>query len=224
MEIINIMPLISIIIMSYLNYLYNIIEGPIKLKKEMFQNRAIFYIIVGFGLYFMHFLKNEFTEYIDLLLLLNLLLTMVVISLIDIKTRLISDNINIYLYISALLYVMSFNGGNIDNIILSFTMIGVITFIRFFLTIIFNREMIGEGDFIIMSLFILLFGIKIGLFALFTSLLIMFPISIILLIISKARYIPYLPFASITIITFLMVEESYIINILKQISLYFIGE
>lgn len=208
--------------MSYLNYIYNIIEGKVKLRKEMFHNRLIFYIFLVFGVIFFYLQNNLYSDYINLLLL-NLVLTMVVISIIDIKTRMISDNINIYLYISALLYIVLVNDESINNIVWSFTMIGVITFIRFLLTIIFNKEMIGEGDFIIISLFILLFGIKLGLMAFLTSLLIMIPISILLLIISKERYMPYLPYASITIIIFLSVKESYMISVLEKINLYFVG-
>ena len=138
------------------------------------------------------------------ILLSSLFIVLFIISMCDLKDRLVSDNINILLFAITCLYVLvSVNDVLfVENVIYSLSVIGFVTLLRFIGYTIYNREIIGEGDFIPISIFILLFGVKVGLFLFLLALFITIPIFMGLFFLKKLDKVevPFIPFVMISLV------------------------
>lgn len=120
------------------------------------------------------------------------ILLFLALSIIDLKTKEVPDNINFGALVFGLI------GGilHFDNFLYivgsTFAMAGFFTLLRFAFQSIARKEALGEGDIIVVATMGALLGWKIALFAIFLSSLFAL---IILLILSQKNYkIPFVPF------------------------------
>lgn len=176
-----------------LNYFFNIYEKPLLTIK---QNKSYFYkiLLIGFLsiISFYHLNLNN----IETILFLNIFLTYLALSLQDIKERMVTDNLNFYLFISFLTFVfVSYDLNNaIDGTFNFFMVMGILVMIKYFFSIIFKQDLFGEGDFIPIAVFAFLFSIEEFIVGMFIMSVIAFPFSLFNRLSKNDSYIPFIPF------------------------------
>lgn len=140
-------------------------------------------------------------------------LTFMVVALVDIREGMISDNLNIFLFISSFFYLYSLGSQEalLWNLIYAFGVIGFFTFVRFLSSAIYAEEKMGEGDFLPLSVFVMAFGLEYGVFLIFLSLLLTVPyfFSRSLLKGGFGGGVPFVPFLFIGLILGFVFETDF---------------
>lgn len=129
--------------------------------------------------------------------LIDLMITLILLALLDIKYKIVPNKILIYLLISQLIISgLTLQFGNmILDIVIGTALLGIITFISFI-----SKGKIGMGDAKLLAIMVLVVGFGFVARAIFYGLFIAFIASIILLIIKKASIkaeLPFVPFITI---------------------------
>jgi len=209
-----------LMLMSYINYIYSVEEGKVNLYSWLKEIK--YKIIITSVLLNVLVIYGVLSDYELNIYVLYIALTLITMSIIDVKTSMVSDNNNILVFIVGLLYILSIGNTEllIDNVSAAMIVVGVFTIVRFASTIIFGKEIMGEGDYIPISLFVLLFGVKVGLILLVLAFVLAGPILIYSLIVGGKKELPFIPFITASIVMGFLEEgkvSNELIKIIKSI-------
>lgn len=118
----------------------------------------------------------------------------------DLKTKMVPDLLNVITFISGL-FMIKIYFNNFSYLTNVFIIIGVSSFIfRFFLPVIFRREVMGEGDLLFLGLLGGLLGLKYFFVGLFLASLIYLLVYFYLFLIEKRKenILPFIPILYVT--------------------------
>lgn len=208
-------------LISYINYIFNIEDGKINVLKSL---KAL-----KWNIYISLLLLNSIliTNVIELSLYEYMIIfTLIVMSAVDLKKKMISDNINVFLFVLGIFYLLYSAEVNefVSNLVAAFVFIGFFTFVRFSSTIFFKKEVLGEGDFIPLSMFVLLFGYEVGVFWLVFSFLLTLPVLIYKRIRSLSQELAFIPFISVSIILGILEKKQISMQLMTLIKTTILGE
>lgn len=125
----------------------------------------------------------------------------------DIKTLEVSDSINIIAWLLGC-FIGGITHGYSETFIATFTLMGMMTMIRFVLTSFLKKESMGEADILIIGTMGALFGIQGALIALFVASL----ISLVTLVSLRqfSKPLPFVPFLFLGSIMEPFIEKHFI--------------
>lgn len=213
----------SIIAMSFVNYFFSICDAKCSFRAFLAELKMWLIAALALASGLMVFSGVVWTESEYLLFL--LLSSLFVASALDAKTGLISDNLNVFVFTVGAFYLYYSNPLDVfvENMFNAFVVIGLFSFLRFSSTIFFGREIIGEGDFIPLSLFVLIFGIKLGIFMLLFSFVLSIPAFAFGWMVHRRGdfELPFIPFISLSFLSGVLFEETAESLLALSVSVFF---
>lgn len=197
----NILIIIALVVSSiflgirimYFKSLFKSLENK---SSSILKNKFLYIGIVGI-FFIMLILYSSFKIDINIMKLLDFVITMVIISLLDLKYKIVPNEVLVCLLVSQLIMsglTLQF-GDTIINVTIGLLLLGVISLISFIL-----KGKIGMGDAKLLAVMVLVAGVQFVLKATFFGLFFAFFVSIILLLIKKVNVkteLPFVPFITI---------------------------
>jgi len=146
---------------------------------------------------------------IDALLLSLVFVILLALSIIDLYYKAVPDSLNL----SALTLAI-FSGSILESFEYALLFAGAFSLLRFYISFIIGKEAMGEGDIMIAATIGAILGFKLSLVTIFLSALLSLPVSILMR--SKTKEIPYIPFLSLALLIVYLFDE-YFNNILENL-------
>ncbi|MDE6886744.1 MAG: prepilin peptidase [Helicobacteraceae bacterium] len=140
-------------------------------------------------------------------------LLLLALSIIDLKFKAVPDSLNFWALIFALIGGILLHRDFIFIVGSSFAMAGFFTLLRFAFQSLAKKEVLGEGDIIVVATMGALLGYKLALIAIFISAV--FSLIILLAFFKKDYAIPYIPFLFAGMLTCLFFD-SFFLNFLNS--------
>jgi len=139
---------------------------------------------------------------IDSLLLSLVFVILLALSIIDLYYKAVPDSLNL----SALTLAI-FSGSILESFEYALLFAGAFSLLRFYISFIIGKEAMGEGDIMIAATIGAVLGFKLSLVTIFLSALLSLPVSILMR--SKTKEIPYIPFLSLALLIVYIFDEFF---------------
>ncbi len=187
------------------NYLVTVLRNQTKTTKEIFKKTSGWFYSLGYFLIIvgLHFVLSVSYEYF---LLIDLFVSLSIISIIDIKFRIVPNSINFSTLLTQLIIRFVLLHGQIDILNLIFS-----SAIFLFLVIVSRctNEQFGMGDIKLLAIMMIVYGLTFMLHTMLISMLLVILVTVPFIIcrkISIKSSVPFIPFYSIGVLGYIILN------------------